>query len=171
MVLDALITPELRASLEDEAERYVAHGAPATLARTVANFDVLFSGLDIVRIAAGGYDVGDVAKVYFAIGDRFALDWLRGAAEGLSAETEWQELAIGAIIDDLYAQQTALASKVVDESGGGPATEAIIDAWAASNGHRVNRAVGVGGELKTTGSVDLAMLSIANREIRALLAR
>jgi glutamate dehydrogenase len=136
----------------------------------VANLDILFSGLDIVRIAAGGYDVGDVAKVYFAIGDRFGLDWLRGAAEGLSAETEWQELAIGAIIDDLYAQQTALASKVVDESGGGAAAEAIIDAWASSNGHRVDRAVGVVGELKTTGTVDLAMLAVANREIRALLA-
>ncbi len=169
--LGDLVTPELGATLGAEAERYVGHGAPERLARAVANLDVLFSGLDIVRIAAGGYDVGDVAKVYFAIGDRFGLDWLRGAAEGLSAETEWQELAIGAIIDDLYAQQTALVSKVVDESGGGAAAEAIIEAWASSNGHRVNRAVSVVSELKTTGSVDLAMLAVANREIRALLAR
>ena len=171
-ILDDRISSELKAIIVASAESYVEQGVPADLANRIASLDALFSGCDIVRIVAGGgYKVADVARVYFAIGERFGLDWLRGAAEALSTESEWQVMAISAIIDDLYAQQTAIATKVVDEAGGDAAADAVIEAWSSANGHRVNRAETIVGELKSSGSVDLAMLAVANREIRALLAR
>ena len=132
----------------------------------------MFSGYDIVRIAAaGGPRVADVARVYFTIGERFGLDWLRDSAESLNTETEWQVMAVSAIIDDLYAQQMALSTKVVHEAGSAAAADAVIDAWAAANDDRVARAENIVEELKSSAAVDLAMLAVANQEIRSLLAR
>ena len=170
--LDNHLSTELRTAIQGAADELIARGAPKDLARQIASLDILFSGCDIVRISVGGgYPVDDVARVYFAIGEKFGLDWLRGAAESLSADTEWQVMAVSAIVDDLYAQQTAIATKVVDESGGGAAADAVIDAWMSANSHRVGRARSIVGELRSSGSVDLAMLAVANREIRGLLTR
>lgn len=151
--------------------RRCAQGSPRGLAAQIAGLDAMFSGYDIVRIAAaGGPRVADVARVYFTIGERFGLDWLRDSAESLNTETEWQVMAVLAIIDDLYAQQMALSTKVVHEAGSA-AADAVIDAWAAANDNRVTRAENIVEELKSSAAVDLAMLAVANREIRSLLAR
>ena len=170
--LDARISPDLKAMIADSAEVYIAQGSPRDLAAQIAGLDAMFSGYDIVRIAvAGGPRVADVARVYFTIGERFGLDWLRDSAESLNTETEWQVMAVSAIIDDLYAQQMALSTKVVHEAGSAAAADAVIDAWAAANDHRVTRAENIVEELKSSAAVDLAMLAVANREIRSLLAR
>ena len=170
--LDARISPDLKSIIADSADAYIAQGAPKGLAGQIAGLDAMFSGYDIVRIAAaGGSRVADVARVYFNIGERFGLDWLRGSAEALNTENQWQVMAVSAIIDDLYAQQMALSTKVVHEAGGDAAADAVIDAWASANDHRVTRAENIVDELKTSSAVDLAMLAVANREIRALLAR
>ena len=170
--LEDRISPDLKKIISECADSYIGHEVPQDLAREIASLDAMFSGYDIVRIAAGGgYRVADVARVYFRIGERFGLDWLRGSAESLNTENEWQVMAVSAIIDDLYAQQTALSTKIVHEAGSDAAADAVIEAWAAANGHRVTRAENIVEELKASGSVDLAMLAVANREIRALLAR
>ena len=170
--LEDCISPELRGNIGAAADRYIAQDVPEQIANRIASLEALFSGCDIVRIAEdGGYPVEPVATAYFAIGERFGLDWLRGTAESLPAETESHVMAIAAIVDDLYTQQSALTTKVVDESGGGAAADAVIEAWASANGHRVDRAGTRVDELKGAGTVDLAMLVVADREIRALLTR
>jgi glutamate dehydrogenase len=170
--LDDRIPPDLREIVSASADGYIDEGVPKDLARQVAGLDTMFSGYDIVRIAAGGgHPVADVARVYFTIGERFGLDWLRGSAESLNTDNEWQVMAVSAIIDDLYAQQMALSSKVVHEAGSDAAANAVIEAWASANDHRVTRAENIVEELKSSGSVDLAMLAVANREIRSLLVR
>ena len=168
--LDPLLSRELTEAVERSAKNFIDAGAPEKLARRIASLDALFPACDIVRIAAGGgYDVAEVARVYYAIGAKFGLDWLRAAAETMSAETEWQTMAISAIVDDLYAQQSALATKVVDEAGGTRAAPAVIEAWSTANGHGIDRVETMIGDLRRAGNVDLAMLAVANREIRSLI--
>ena len=169
--LDTYLSPDLKAAVAGETQTYMDKGVPEALAGRIASLDALFPGCDIVKIAAsGGYTVDSVARVYYAIGARFGLDWLRAAADTLIAETEWQAMAISAIIGDLYAQQRALATKVVDAAGGTAAAEAVVDAWALANGRGIERVENIVCELQNAGAVDLAMLSVANREIRSLVA-
>ena len=168
--LEQLLSPELKEAVEKAAKRFTNAKVPEKLARRIASLDALFPACDIVRIAAGGgYDAAEVARVYYAIGAKFGLDWLRAAAESMSAETEWQTMAISAIVDDLYAQQSALATKVVDEAGGTRAAPAVIEAWSTANGHGIDRVETMIGDLRRAGNVDLAMLAVANREIRSLI--
>ena len=170
--LDRLTPPELRDGIKVAVDAYIELDVPRSLARRVGNLEVLFAGCDIVRIAAdGGHSVGDVAEVYYEIGRRLSLDWLRRASEALPVETDWQAMATAAIVDDLYAQQSELAVRIMDAFGGGPGGDVAIEAWCAANQSRIQHAEAMVGDLRAAGTPDLAMLTVANREIRALLGR
>ena len=164
-----LIPEETGAEIERASRRAADAGVPMPLAREVASLDALYSGCDIVTIATdAGRRVEDVARVYFAAGHRVGLDWLRRRAAALTAETEWQSRAAASIVDDLYQQQSALTVRIVESMGRGRDVPAAAERWWKTNERAVARAESVVAELRVAGSVDLAMLSVAGREIRAL---
>ena len=169
--LDRLIPAELDAGIEAAAERYRAQSVPPALARRVAGLEALSSGCDIVRIAADrGRPVADVAEIHYGIGHRLSLDWLRHAADALPADTDWHAMAAAATVEDLHARQGDLTARILDDSFGGPVGGAV-EAWCAANRPRIARVEAVVAELRASGAVDLAMLTVANREFRALLGR
>ncbi len=148
-----------------------ASGVPDLLAQRIASLPLLYAGCDIVRIARGGsMGVLEVGKAYFAIGARFGFDWLRRAAGRLPSDSAWDKLAVTAIVDDLYGHQGELTSRVVN--GGAKeldAPEEIIDIWADGRRPLVARTEQLLGELQTVGTPDLAMLAVANRQLRAMV--
>jgi glutamate dehydrogenase len=109
-----------------------------------------------------------VAAVYFALGARLDLHWLRDQINGLPAESHWQTLAKGALRDDLSSEQRQLTAQVLRHHAVGPDPEAMIDAWVAGNGAAVRRCEAMLSDLKQADGVDVAMLSVALREIRNL---
>ncbi len=176
-----------REHLSAAAKRFADLGVPPDLAHTVASLDVLASACDVVRLAAAaGHPVGPVATVYFGVGARFALDWLREKAGELTAETHWQKLAVDALIDDFYGHQSILAQDVLAQAagagkegaGGGKRRKAAtngpdtaIAAWAAARRSGVERTDRVLSDIRASDQIDLAMLAVANGQIRTLLAR
>jgi glutamate dehydrogenase len=168
--IEECIVDPLRQSVREHVDALVAKGVSGLLARRVSTLDVLFSGCDIVRIsAASGNPVDAIAKVYFTLGARCGFDWLREAAGRLTPETTWQASAISALVEDLYAEQTELTVKIVGTDGS-RAADAAFEAWRSANGRGCGRVETVVEELRRAGAVDIAMLSVANREIRSLLA-
>ena len=170
--LEDRIPDDLRAAVRNAAKPGIEAGLPRELAMEIASLEALYSGCDIVRIASeGGHAIDDVARIYYEIGHRLGLDWLRQAAEDLAAENDWQVMATSAIVDDLYVQQSELSMRIVDAFGGGFGADAAIEAWCAANHQRIARAEAVVTDLRAAGTVDLAMLTVASREIRALTVR
>ncbi len=168
--LDRFIADETRAEIEREARHAVEAGVPEPLAREIARLEPLYSGCDIVRIATGRKrGVEDVARVYFTIGQRLGLDWLRRCAAMLPAETEWQGAAAAAVVDDFYVQQSELTLRILDAAG--RARDPTAERWWTANQRSVSRAESVIADLRAAGNADLAMLTVANREIRSLIAR
>ena len=168
--LDRHLSGSLAESVGRDTQSYVDRGVPERLARGVANLDVLFAGCDIVRIAQrGGEAVGETARTYYAIGDRFGFDWLRDAAAKISADNEWQSMAITAMVDDLYDQQARLTGLIIDTAGGANAIDAVLEAWESSRSHDVGRLAGALQDLRQAESIDLAMLTVATRYTRALI--
>ena len=100
---------------------------------------------------------------------RFGFDWLRAAAEEVSTETRWQKDAIGAIVDDLFALQSELASKVI-ETGGSEKADTAVAAWIGTRTALVERTEQLLGDLKTAGAPDIAMLAVATRQLRSLIS-
>jgi glutamate dehydrogenase len=108
--------------------------------------------------------------VHFALGDRLALDWLSRRIAALPAEGHWQGLARGALRDDVAGLQRALTIDVLHEAPGDVAAEARLAAWEAAHRTARERAQKVVDEVRGAPSPDLAMLSVALRELRNLVA-
>jgi glutamate dehydrogenase len=143
-------------------------GIPEDLARRVASLDVMTSAMDIVRIARTKQtqNVEDVARVYFGIGARFSLDRLRSAGTNISAETPWQKSALATLIDDLFNYQSTLAARVITETNGAGDP---VETWLAARPRVVERVDQTMHDMKAAAAVDLAMLTVASRQLRALV--
>ena len=140
------------------------------LARQIGAIGIYASALDIVRIARStGRKLEDVARVYFALGSRVGFNWLRGAAEKVVAESEWQKLALGAVVDDLYTQQGNLTVEVLQSVNGAKPDTVAVDKWIEVKDHATHRIAELLKEFRSVGGADLAMLTVASRELRALV--
>jgi glutamate dehydrogenase len=151
----------------------IGEGVPPALASRVSVLGELVAALDIVRIAASvKAPVPDVAKLYFGLGARLGLDWLRTAAGRIKIETPWQKRAVEAVFDDLFAQQGEIARRAID--GGMPAGKSAgngaMAAWLERNQANVARLDGLLHELRASSMVDLAALTVAGRELRSLIS-
>jgi glutamate dehydrogenase len=167
--LPKLLAPADSEALNAMAERFIAEGVPADLANRVASLDALFSGLNVIEVASTcGETVEAVAAVYFSLGYRLDLHWLRDQIANLPSETHWQALAQGALRDDLYSEQRELTAEVLRPGLEDRDADALIEAWMRENAASVARATAMLDDLREAETLDIAMLSVALREIRNL---
>ncbi|MBC8159389.1 MAG: NAD-glutamate dehydrogenase, partial [Alphaproteobacteria bacterium] len=163
------LTPAYLADLKVRAGVFMEQGVPEDLAIRVAAQVNLFSGLDIVRLAAPRkLDVVAVSRIYFSVGGFFRLGKLRAAAEGLESDTHWQKLAVRAVIEEIYGHQSALAAQVLDCGGKTKDANAAIKKWVGANETAVTRTETMLSELWTGKVDDLAMIAVASRQLRSL---
>jgi glutamate dehydrogenase len=140
----------------------------------VASLDALFSGLNVIEVAtACGESVETVAAVYFALGYKLDLHWLRDQIAKLPADTHWQTLAQGALRDDLYSEQRELTIEVLrrgpeDRGEEDADAETLIETWLEENRSSLERASTLLSDLREADTLDIAMISVALREIRNL---
>ncbi len=161
--LEEALPPQRRGILEDQANRFVALGAPLELARKVGRLVALASGPDIVTIArVREVEVTEAAKIYYAAGVRLSLGWMRFLVENLPVSTHWQKLASSALLDELYGLQRELASKAIE-------AKQTLEEWLAGRGRGLERLEQLTAELRAVPHPDLAMLTVAARQIRGLL--
>ncbi len=167
--MDDVLQPDQREDVAQRTTRFVGPGVPEMLSQRIGALKMLSTACDIIRIA-GDADkpVIETARTYFAVGSRFRLDWLRRGANRLTPDSTWHKLAVEAIIDDMWGTQSELTIKVLGIGGTGANA---IDSWVGSRHDLVDRVEGLIGELETIGQVDLAMLAVANRELRGLVSR
>ncbi|MFL6058525.1 MAG: NAD-glutamate dehydrogenase, partial [Rubrobacteraceae bacterium] len=159
-----------REGLERATEQLVEANVPPELARRVALLNAMFSELDIVDIATGTDEpLDEVAAVYFTLGDRLKLHWLRGHVEALPRDNRWQALARAALRDDLYSQQAELTAEILRSTPSEHSAQECIEAWAEANRAQVDRTLQVLTDINASGSFGLATLSVALREIRNLI--
>ncbi|HME49385.1 NAD-glutamate dehydrogenase [Mycobacterium sp.] len=151
------------------ATEFVSHGATEDLAGTVAASLYSYSLLDIIDISdIIERDSSEVADTYFALMGHLGIDALLTAVSELPRDDRWHSLARLAIRDDIYGSLRSLCFDVLavgepDESG-----EEKIAEWEHTNTSRVDRARRTLAEIREEGERDLATVSVAARQIRAM---
>ncbi|HYH48642.1 MAG TPA: NAD-glutamate dehydrogenase domain-containing protein, partial [Acidimicrobiia bacterium] len=151
-----------RSVSEGLAAAWVDAGAGKDLAARVAALDALSPALDVLQVAGGGA-VDHVAAVYFGLGDHLELDWLRDRIAALPRDDRWQALARSALGDD-YARERATLTADVLAAGD-------LERWLRQHRPAVDRFLAVIDDIRSGPSTpDLATLSVAMREARALTA-
>jgi len=127
----------------------------------VAASDTSFAALDITEVSESAKQpLPVVASTYFSIGEVLGLARLRSQVSALSSEGYWQSMAKSALADDLAALQRELTADALQAGG--------QSAWELAQRPAVERAQRMLAELADTKSADLAMLSVALRELRHL---
>ncbi len=169
--LEGLLAEADRKLLTEQADAFREQGAPDELARHAARLSFLVPACDIVRLArAADLEVLEVGRTYFAIGARFGFDWLRHATGHLPSDGAWDKLAVNAIVDDLYGNQSELTSRVVTGLTDLSAGDGAIENWAERRRPQVVRSEQLLAELQAGTTPDLAMLAVANRQLRSMVS-
>ncbi len=152
------------------AKPYVEKGVPEALALRVSGLVNLYSGFDIVRLATRRkVDVIDAARFYFAVGTRFRLGRLRAAAEFMDSQSHWQQLAVAAMVEEIYSHQLALSNKVLDFAGVKADAKAAVEGWIDKNRALVEPTEQLLTELWATEVNDVSMIAVASRQVRTMI--
>jgi glutamate dehydrogenase len=157
-------------AVDESAARLMQEGVPADLAQRVATFGAMYSALDVVDVAVAGEEEPETtAGVYFSLGDRLRVHWLRHHVESLPRDNRWRALARAALRDDVYGLQAAMTAAVLRDTPEEMAVKERIEAWASVNNDAINRTLHVLSDINASGAFDLATLSVALREVRNLV--
>jgi len=169
--LQTVLGVDARTVCDDRMQRFMAERVPEALARHIAGLPFLSQAVDVVQIATErGLPVLVVAPVYYSLGQRLGFEWLREQAARVKAETTWQEQAVSAIVEDLFAHQTELTRRILADAEQPVQTEDAIDAWLARCKAAVGHVSQLLTDLRAAPAVDIAMLAVANRQLRGLFA-
>ena len=118
-----------RERFEKVRKEHVHRRTAAELAARIASLAAHNAALDIVEIAtAHKVGVVEAARVYFEIGARVGLDWLRDQIEQLSVEGPWQAIARTGLRDGAMRIHRRLAERVLSRTRQG-AAHARVTAW------------------------------------------
>jgi glutamate dehydrogenase len=164
-----LVKGDTREALRRRTRHFTSSGVPKELAERISLVEGLYSSLDIADVALGsGLNVGDACETYFALSNELDLPWLNQSIRTLPQNTHWQTRARAALRDELFAELRSLTAQLIRETGSLKSTDARIKAWLAARTEERQRCGEVFADLRAADKQDLAMLSVAVREIRAL---
>ena len=158
---EASVQASCRAPLLELHARYLQRGVPEPLAFDVAAAATSVAALDLAEVAEGTRQPLDtVAATHFAIGDALGLARVRAQVSALPSDDYWQALAKAAASDDLASQQRQLTADALAAGG--------LEPWQRAQTAALERARRLLGELAESKTADLAMISVALRELRNL---
>ena len=157
------------ADIDAEKLKLTGLGLPPGLSARLAELLSTFLLLDVVEIAnASAHSAAEIAELHFALSDLFYVDEMLTSITGLPRDDRWETLARAAVRHDVYAALSTITTAVLKSTDDTLSASERIEAWAASNSERVERArttVRAGLDRET---VDLATLSVALRVMRSV---
>ena len=170
-ILEKKIRQSLNAAekiyVQEVAEPLIEGGMPKALANRAAILSFLYPALDVVETAAQREcDVVSVANVFFGLGERLGLKWLREGVEKLPVEGQWHAHARGNLRDELYSQHRRLAGRVLEAF---PGKKDAVDCWMDSNRQSMERVCLMMQDMQRLPALDYAVISVAVRSLERLL--
>jgi len=148
-----------RSAFEAAVARLTKDGAPCAIATRVAGLDALFNVLDIVEVAAERKrDIESVARLHFELAGELDFPWMRAAIGRLRTETHWAARAKASLRDDLAGMLRGLTTDALRNEG-------------KRNVVLYQRFRQVLADVRSAETPDLAMLSVALRELGNLVSR
>ncbi len=168
--LPELVEPRRREAIEQRASVLAAEGLAQDLASWAAGLDELTAALDLIEVAFDtGDPVLDTARVYFALGGELELDWLHQRILALPGHDRWHAGARANLRDELAALKRRLCAAVFANAMAGTSPQSKLEAWRHQNHVPLERYQRLFGELRVQEEPDIAMLSVALRELRRLM--
>jgi glutamate dehydrogenase len=152
-----------------EMKNYILAGVPELLARRIAFCNTLFTSLDIVEAARkNDLLITEVAQVYYLLGAKLELNWLRDQMDAYSMENQWDELARSGYRDDLDRVQRKLSVSVLrlkQRKYKDKTIDERIAAWLIQYHRLITRWQNLVTEIKSSTNVGFVTYSVVLREL------
>jgi glutamate dehydrogenase len=166
-----------RETVEQSAEELVSEGVPVELARRVASLLDCYPLLDVIEVSElADRDALDTerspqetAELYYALSDHLSIDSMLTSISALERGNRWHALARLALRDDLYSSLRAITLDVLRQSDPGTTADDKIANWEQINARRLGRSRESLEEIRRVGTLDLATLSVATRQVRSMV--
>ena len=163
-----VLTGSWRERFEENRKQHVAAGLPHELATRIASLEAHNAALDIVELSLTHHvSVVEAARVYFEVGARIGIDWLRDKIEQLSVEGPWQAIARSGLRDGALRIHRRLAERVLSRKDRGTA-QARVTAWVESIGEELSHWQRTLTEMRSAGAGDFATLTVGVESVRKL---
>ncbi len=157
-----------RERFEDSRKQHVAAGLPPELATRVASLDAHNAALDVVELSlAHRVSVLEAARIYFEVGSRIGVDWLRDQIERLPVDGPWQATARSGLRDSALRTHRRLAERVLSRKDKGPA-QTRVTTWVESIGGELAHWQRTLTDMRAAGSSDFATLTVGVESVRKL---
>lgn len=167
-VMSAVITDHHKRKLDQERKDFTKQNVPEALAQRVTELITLSTALDILDIVRStDKDVTFVASVYYNVGARLDLLWIREKVSELPVENHWHSRAKSRLSDDIHSHQHKIASEVVRGATTGDPVAAVRD-WMNGKSAGCKILANIISDMKTLPKIDFATLSVAISEVNSL---
>jgi glutamate dehydrogenase len=121
----------------------------------------------IAASQALGRSVEDVGRTFSLLEDRAGIAWIEEQLGELPVSTRLQRWALQALRDDLWRARRDLAQRALEESAGAPVQDAVA-AFVDARPDAMRRLADLARTMAGEGGADLAGLTLAVRQLRAL---
>lgn len=158
-----------RNEINERIAQMVDNQVPDKLARVICGQRHLLSALPIIQAAdQTGQPIERVARTFFAIGERLDLNWYGQELGKLEVINHWQSLARDSIRDELTWQQRALTVALLNSANQDEELDQQLDEWMLQHHALISRWQGMLAEVRNASSHEMAMFTVANRELMDL---
>lgn len=168
--LQAILAESSNQHLANTVEKLTSEGIPSEIAEKLSALPYFLYGLDIIRVSTNtGTEVLDVAQTYFALEMDLELHWLRLKASELPAEDLWQRRAKAGLGNEVDISLRTLTKAVIKASSNGEDLQQRLAHWSTFNSDSIQHYRSIFGEIKEESELNLAMVTVAIRELRNLI--
>lgn len=166
---DVLSSSALQKQME-LLKTYKSWGVSAELAYELALTRSLFSAFDLIEASfVLGKSIKHTAVIYYKIGERLEIDWLRTQVIMHTTETRWDGLSREAIRDDLDKTQRSITEVLIKNHYHIKSKEIdIIDAWLGTRQASLSRWQEVVANFKASTTLNYTMFFVAIRQLMDL---
>ena len=165
------LLPELderRAALSGAAAALVEQGVPDPMAHAHAYLTALGYAPDVISAAgAVGRSVEDAGMAFVLLEDRVQIAWIEEQLDALPVSTRMQRWALQALRDDLWRARRELACKALNDAPGASVEDAV-ERFVEAHPDAMQRLADLARTMAGEGGADLAGLTLAVRQLRAL---
>ena len=160
-------SPAIEKAYGKKLAKFLSTGLPEALAHRIAGLEALSFACDIIHIAnRTKLGVAEVATIFFTVGGRLKLGWLRISASALPVESHWQRLAILSLISDVSEQQRRLTGLILKDAK--TVNRDAVEKWCEQNSVEIARYDAFIEDIKALGQPDFATLVVAARNVKLL---
>lgn len=168
-IIGSCVTGSFKGSYELQKIHLSDMKIPENIACKVSLLSPLSSAYNIVEVS-NKYEVpvNQVADIYFEIGNRFDIAWLRNVANNLTADNNWEKLALRGFKDELYDVHRRIVASIFDYI---TRHEGNLEKWYHRNDKHIKLFDRFINEIKSQTVMEYSMIELALKKLHLVLIK